>query len=182
MKSVFVLRRVVVAAVLACLGLAVAAFVAPAAASADPYPPTGGCSLSSNQQISGGGSITIIGSGFPDNGTVHLGVHSGNVSLGTVRAGADGSFTDTVTIPTSVTGTHHQVVASSGGVTCSFSPFAGANANVGGASVHQGVDSIHAGTSGTASTGFHTLTASLLAVVLLGGGLLFVLLGRRRRE
>jgi LPXTG-motif cell wall-anchored protein len=36
--------------------------------------------------------------------------------------------------------------------------------------------------AGTASTGFQTLTATAIAIVLLAGGAGFVLLGRRRRH
>lgn len=179
MKSPFVMRRVLFTAVLACLAVVGAALAAPAVASADPYPPTSGCALSGNQEVTGGQSLTVTGSGFPANSTVQLSISPEGMSLGNVQAGADGSFTDTVTIPPSIQGSNHTVVANGGDISCSFNPFA--NAGVAGVSTHRN-NGGSAHTGGTATTGFAAITASVVAVLLLGGGLLLVTLGRRRRQ
>jgi 5'-nucleotidase len=144
-------------------------------AAADPYPPSSSCTISSSDTtVSGGDSLTILGSGFPANTTVNLSVHSSTpVSLGSVQTDGTGAFRDQVTIPTSITGTGHLIVADAGSTTCQFDPFGGAG--VAGVSTHRS-------SGGLASTGFHTLTASLIAGVLLVGGGMLLLLGRRRRQ
>jgi len=145
-------------------------------AAADPYPPSSSCTISSSDvAVSGGDSLTILGSGFPASTTVNLSVHSpAPVSLGSVQTDATGAFRDHVTIPTSITGSDHLIVADAGSTTCQFDPFGGAG--VAGVSTHRSTG------GGLASTGFHTLTASLIAGVLLVGGGMLLLLGRRRRQ
>lgn len=161
------------AALLAALALVTATSWHNRAAAA-PYPPSSACTISSSDTtVTGGDSLTVLGSGFPANATVHLSVHSDAISLGSVKTDASGSFTDHVTIPTSITGTDHLIVADAGSTTCQFDPFGGAG--VAGVATHRN-------SGGLASTGFHTLTASLIAGVLLVGGGLLLLLGRRRRE
>jgi ABC-type transport system substrate-binding protein len=143
-------------------------------AAAAPYPPSSACTISSSDvAVTGGDSLTVLGSGFPANATVHLSVHSDAISLGSVKTDASGGFTDRVTIPTSITGTDHLIVADAGSTTCQFDPFGGAG--VAGVATHRS-------SGGLASTGFHTLTASLIAGVLLVGGGMLLLLGRRRRQ
>jgi hypothetical protein len=167
------------AVVVGCLSVVAVVLSAPAAASADPYPPTSGCAVSGDQRVTGGQTLTITGSGFAGNSSVHLAIEPGGISLGNVTTGGDGTFRESVVIPGSISGDEHSITATGAGdLTCSFNPFApGAAA----ANAHRG-DGGGAAASGTASTGFQAATASVLAVVLLGGGLLFVLLGRRRHD
>jgi len=170
-----VLRRhigVVLTFVAVVLGL-VAVTSVHSKAAADPYPPTAGCSVStSDTTVQPGDTLSVTGSGFPVDSTVQLAVHSAApVGLGSVHTDTHGSFTDTVTIPSSITGTDHRIVASSGSTTCSFDPFA---------NVHT-VNASHDNASGrTAYTGFGAVSAIVIAVVLLGGGLVLLMLGRRR--
>jgi len=173
-----VLRRLGAALtfVVVALGLVAVASMQ-ASASADPYPPNSGCAIStSDTTVQGGSTLTIAGSGFPVNSTVHLAVHSAApVGLGSVRTDAQGSFADTVTIPSSITGGDHRIVASSGSTTCSFDPFATNTAKT--VNISQ-----NTANNGTAYTGFAAVTATVIALALLGGGLLFLVLGRRRRR
>jgi hypothetical protein len=152
--------------------IAGALLAVPAVASAEPYPPSAGCTLSSsNTGVTGGEQLTVTGSGFPAGASVALSISSSGASLGTVTTNSSGTFTDTVTVPASATSTD-RIVAASSSTTCSFDPF-GSGATASGSS---------SASSSTANTGFRTLTASLIAVALLGGGVLLVLLGRRRRQ
>lgn len=173
--SSFAVPRRAVATLLAVL-LAVAGLVGllsmRSSASADPYPPTSGCTISSSDTtVTGGQTLTVTGSGFPANAAVTLTVHSTPTPLGSVHTDANGGFTDTVTIPASVTGDDHIIVASSGSLTCQFDPTAQSS----------GGSATGSSNSGTpASTGFATLTATGVALALLAGGLAFVLIGRRR--
>lgn len=168
---------------LAVFGL-VAAMSLSSSASANPYPPGSSCTVSSSDHaVHGGDTLTVTGSGFAANSTVQLAVHSSpEISLGSVKTDAHGSFTDTVTIPKSVTGTDHSIVASSASTSCSFNPFA--SSGVAGVQASRnptlGVAGVHA--SRPANTGFDAAIASAIALVLLGGGLVFVLIGRRRRS
>jgi hypothetical protein len=148
-------------------------------AAADPYPPTSSCAISTlNRSVQPGDTINLQGSGFPANNSVSLKVDPGTTALGSVHTDANGSFAKTVTIPSSLTGSNHTIVASSGSVTCAFDPFG-----------TRGVDAASttsraptSGVEGLATTGFATLTASVIAVALLAGGALLLLLGRRRRQ
>lgn len=183
-----ILRRatgVALTLLMAVFGLIAATSLA-SSASASPYPPTSGCTISSSDHaVHGGDTVSITGSGFPANSTVQLAVHSSpDISLGSVKTDAHGSFTDTVTIPNSITGTDHSIVASSASTTCSFSPFAssgvaGVQASRDGQAPTLGVAGVHA--SRPANTGFDAAIASVIALALLGGGLTFVLIGRKRR-
>jgi 5'-nucleotidase len=170
-------------------GARILAFVAAAAfvvfglwqssASADPYPPSQSCSLSSSDvDVHGGETLTVTGSGFPASTSVHLTIHSSPlVDLGSVTSDGNGSFVDSVTIPASINGSGHRIVADAANTSCSFDPFG--SAGVAGVSTHR---TVRNGSGALASTGFATLSASVIAVALLGGGLTLVLLGRRRRS
>lgn len=146
-------------------------------AAADPYPPTNSCAISTlNHSVQPGDTINLNGSGFAANSTVTLTLHSTPMSLGTVHTDGTGAFTDSVTIPSSLTGTSHTIVASSPSVTCSM-----------GLSATKGVDAVStskptSGTDALATTGFAAMTASVIAVALLAGGALLLVLGRRRRQ
>ncbi|MGH3494920.1 MAG: hypothetical protein ACRDQ1_17025 [Sciscionella sp.] len=146
-------------------------------ASAGPYPPGSGCAIStSDQSVQPGDTITVNGSGFPANTSVALTVHSTPMSLGSIHTDANGSFSDTVTIPSSLVGSNHKIVAASASTTCSFDPFG--TQQVAAAQSSKATS----GVGGLATTGFAALTASVIAVALLAGGGLLLLLGRRRRQ
>lgn len=164
------------AASLLCVLVAVAGLIGllswHSSASADPYPPSSGCSISvSDTTVTAGETVSVTGSGFPANTTVTLTLHSTPAALGTVRTDANGSFRDSVTIPASASAGDHTIVASSGSVTCQFDPV----------KTSTGTSTTTSANGGTpASTGFAAITATGIALALLAGGLAFVLVGRRR--
>lgn len=165
--------RVFAVAAILLSSLALAVFGPAGGASAAPYPPTNTCTVStSDTTVQAGQTINITGSGFTALSTVDLTVDS--TSLGSVRTDVHGSFIDTVTIPSTVSPGAHSVVADSGSLTCSFS--LKSPHGVSPVSVHRSHE------PPLASTGFATLTASVVAVVLLVGGGLLIVLGRRRRS
>ena len=61
-------------------------------------------------------------------------------------------------------------------------PVATHHSGVPGTNSGDGAQTNHGTNGGTAVTGFDALTASIVAVALLGGGLLLVTVGRRRRQ
>lgn len=142
-------------------------------ASANPYPPTSGCTVSvSDQSVTAGQTTTVTGSGFAANHSVGLTV--GGASLGSATTDGNGSFSTTVTMPSSLAAGRHQIVAHAASQTCSFTLASTA-----------GVDSVQVTRNdggSTAFTGVAVLTWSVVAVALLASGLLFVVIGRRRRE
>jgi hypothetical protein len=113
-----------------------------------------------------GEKVTLIGTGFLPGSTIELIVYSTPISLGSITAGPDGTFTAEVTIPAGLAaGTHHLVAT---GVD--------QNGNVRNLVIEVAVDAAGAGTvqnvreRGLASTG-----ASIALPV--GGGLLALLAG-----
>jgi 5'-nucleotidase len=58
-----------------------------------------------------GGKVTISGNGFKPGTTVVLTLYSTPVDLGSVTVAADGTFTATVTLPSSVTAGSHTLLA-----------------------------------------------------------------------
>lgn len=160
------LRRAAMSMV-AVLALVATALLVAGPAQANPaYPPRQQCALSSS--TGSGNTLTITGSGYPANTTVQVNV--GSTSLGSVRTDSSGAFRLTVTVPSGSTG---RVSATGGNRTCSF-PLSGNN----GGSGTQGTQT----TPHAAYTGFAAITATVIALVLLGGGLVLVLAGRRRRQ
>lgn len=162
--------RLVLLLILSGLALLGSAFAA--TASADPaYPPATNCTVSSSDRsVTPGSSIAITGSGFAANTTVALTLQSGE-SLGSVHTDAQGSFTTSVTIPSGAAA-HDRIVANAASTTCSFDP---------NEVVVPPAPQNQTPSTPTALTGFAAVTASVIAVALLGGGVLFVVLGRRRR-
>jgi hypothetical protein len=162
-------RTAVIGLVLAIASIAGLSLAAGANA-ADDYPPTSSCSVGTiGTTASVGSSVGIAGSGFAAGSTVALTENPGGKSLGTVTASSKGSFETTVSLSTG----NVTIVASSGSMTC--------------ASTKLGTDAITeqradsgTGPTETASTGFQSLTATVIAGVLLLGGLALVLAGRRR--
>jgi hypothetical protein len=151
-------------------GLALLGLSLGATASADPaYPPSTGCTVStSDRSVAAGDTVTVSGSGFPASTSVGLTMQSGQ-SLGSVNTDSHGGFSTQVTIPANAA-PHDRIVAMSSSTTCSFDP-------------NTATPPAPPQTPGsqTATTGFAAITATVIAVALLAGGVLFVALGRRRR-
>ncbi|MEU4014273.1 metallophosphoesterase family protein [Microbacterium sp. NPDC028030] len=130
--------------------------------------------------VKAGGTVTVSGSGFAEGAELRLELRSDPVQLGTVTAGADGSFQRTVTIPASTpAGVHTLAVILPDGteVTASVTVTAvsGGGAVTPGGGSGSGVD------GDLATTGADSVPYIVAAVVLLAAGLgLFAL--RRRRQ
>ena len=167
-------RRPLARAVAALVGIVALVTAASwhATAAAQPYPPQQSCSVStSDTNVTTGANLHVVGSGFPARADVSLRLQPASVPLATVHTGADGSFTRTVTVASSAKG-EQTIVASSGSETCQFDP-----SRSGGF----GVDAAHTSrVGGLAYTGFAALTVACIAVALLGAGLIFIAIGRRR--
>lgn len=144
-----------------------------------PYPPSEGCTVSvSNGTVQPGQSVNLVGSGFPADQDVALSVSSKSASLGSVRTDSEGNFATTVDIPFNIGTGDHTINAASASTTCSFG-FGTEPAEDNRPPADTPVR--HASDSGpTANTGFQTLTASIIAGILLIGGGVLLLLGRRR--
>jgi hypothetical protein len=140
--------------------------------------------------------VVLTGSGFLPFSTVVLTMYSTPTPLGTAVAGADGTFTATVTIPTGLAAGTHALVAS--GIDDSGDPYAlrmdvtltGATAGPTGtsgttvsteASTTGSAGSTGAGEAGTlAFTGASVVVPGVAGLVVLVAGGALVLLGRRR--
>lgn len=161
---------------------ALAVLAIPGRASAAPYPPSQGCVVSiSDGTVGPGGSVNLVGSGFPANESVGLSIYSTTTSIGSVRTDADGNFATTVDIPSSIGPGEHAIEASSASTTCSFG-FGTDPVTVNRPPGDNGTNNGAASTGATASTGFEAITASIIAGILLVGGGVLLLLGRRRRN
>lgn len=165
----------VAAAVATLFALAFGVFAG--SASASPYPPTTGCTVSTTTADAGpGDSVTFVGSGFAANQTVALSVPSLSAALGTVTTTSKGSFSGSFTWPASVNGASAQVQASAPSATCSFT-LVNHHTGTSGSGGHRTT----AGGSGLSHTGFQALTATVIAVGLIGAGAMFLGLSRRKR-
>lgn len=171
------LQRLAALGALLIAGVFAVLLTAAAPASAKPYPPypakIGDCTVSTTTANAGPGSqVTFVGSGFKPNTTVTISVPSASAALGSAKTTASGSFTTTFTWPASVAGASAVVQASAVNDTCSFTLV---NHKTSSTNVHR------AGSSGLSSTGFEVLTATTIALVLIGSGAIFLGLARRKR-
>lgn len=173
-----VLRRATVRGLVLVLALAAMALWGPvghaaaASGAASPYPPVPACTVSiNNGTITPGEQTTIVGSGFPANRVVTLSI--GSHELAEVRTDRSGSF-QYVFVPTSAD-SGKTITADSASQTCSFA---------------MGIEPIqtHRATPPTpnpaplASTGFATMSAAIIAFLLVSGGALLMVAGRRRSK
>lgn len=175
--------RVATFVILGLLAL-VAAFSWRGTASAEgSYPPALACTVSTGGPVTPGSTPTIVGSGFAPNEAVTLSLQPGGLGLGSLVTTATGTFSQQVTIPANLTGSH-TIQAAAASSTCSFGPISGGSGVDGVSAGSPGPTSGIAGVSasrGLASTGFATITASAIGLALLGGGALFLFVGRRRK-
>ncbi len=88
-------------------------------AAAQPYPPSGGCSLAlSSSVVPAGGTVVVSTTGSPcyaPGASVTLTFTSDPVNLGTVTANGAGQFSTTVTIPSNATAGTHTITSSGPG-------------------------------------------------------------------
>ncbi len=160
--------------VLACV-CALLLLAWPSRAGADAaYPPStrDGCTVSTSTVDAGpGDTITLVGSGFPADTVVALSIPSASAALGSVTTAADGTFSGRFTWPASVNGASAVVQAMTASKICSFT--------ITNADESTNADSSD-GSGGLSSTGFATLTATTIAIALIGAGAIFLGLARRR--
>lgn len=148
------------------------------------YPPTatGGTTVS-DATLAPGESLTVSGSGWEAGSSVTMTLFPDPVGLGTAAVSADGTFSASVTIPTSVSpGTHELRVSGTGAdgqPRTSSTSLVIVGASSGSAS---GSGASGSGGSGSdlAATGRGTGTTAVLAVLLLGIGGGVLLMARRR--
>jgi hypothetical protein len=98
-------------------GLTLALTVATAGVALAAYPPDAPSVGVSDATVRPGDSITVTGERWEGGTSVSLSFHSAVVSLGSVTTASDGSFSTSVTIPSSATPGTHQIVA--GGIASS---------------------------------------------------------------
>ncbi len=200
-------RLVVAVAALVALGLLALSFtgtsahaVAPGSSSTsgNAYPPQAPCIVSvvaSNgnpvTSFTPGQTLTVHGSGLTPNASATITL-SPSTSLGTATADANGDVSVSVTIPSNVSSGSHLLVIGMPSVTCQLStsvastpsspsptdPTPSSSTQSGGLAFTGPSSSTQSG--GLAFTGFPTLTALAVVVLLVGGGIAFLVVGRRR--
>ncbi len=156
------------AAVLAVIGLVIAAASLGMPASAYPTGTAPKIALSTDT-IPAGDSLTVTGQNFTPNSSADLSLHSSPVSLGSVTTDGNGEFSAVVTIPSDTTVGAHTIEAvdtPTGDV--AVAPL-----------------TVTAGGGGTppplGGTGVAVIGIGALGVVLLVGGGLMLMAGRRRK-
>jgi hypothetical protein len=161
------------AAMVVLILVGIATLAAPASAGPG-YPPSRGCTISiGDLTVTSGGHVTVIGSGFRPAQRVVLTIHSPQPTyLDTVTTDASGAFRAAEQVPSTLSPGAHHFVAESPSATCSLDPTIG--------QVTPPTPTVHA-SGGLAFTGFAAVGTAVVGALLLAGGVLFVLVGRRRR-
>jgi len=156
--------------VTAVLATAFVLFVGVPIAAAQQYPPDAPSVSVSDSTVAPGESIVLTGERWQGGASIVLTFHSAAVSLGSVTARPDGSFSTSVTIPSSAAPGAHQILATG-------TASSGATRTV-------ATDLTVLGTvtppGGTAFTGSRLQVWMVAGVVLLFVGLALIVLGRRR--
>lgn len=137
---------------------------------AQTYPPQAPTVETGTATVPPGGQVLLTGDNWQPGSTVTLSLHTQTIALGQATAGADGSFSKLVTLPSSVSPGGHTVEA------------AGINANGKPAVARTSLTVASAGTSvgGTSLTGANISPALLLMFGLMLGGLVALIAARRR--
>lgn len=164
-----------IALLTAVLGMTLAASVAmTGSAQAAPYSHHMTCSVSSSNPPPGG-TVTIHCTGAHPNVTLTIFLHPKNTVLGTVTTDSSGSATTTVTLPAGETGHHVLLIRQPQGNTVAIPIDIGGRATAA-FSAHR------LGSDPPAATGVAIVGLGSLGLVLLVGGGLMLLAGRRRRS
>lgn len=156
------------AAALAIIAL-VFAVVAFGGGAASAYP-TGTAPTISLDHSSGsvGDKVVVTGDGFTPNMQATLSFHSAGVPLGTVAIDPSGTFTQTITVPNVALGSHQvEALDQASGSTASAAFDVDGNGT--------------SGNGGLANTGVAVIGIASLGLVLLVGGGLMLMAGRRRK-
>ena len=167
MKRLFAVIVAVIGMVIAAASLGVAASAYPTGQS-----PTIATSASTVQQ---GGTLTVTGDHFTPNASATLSLHSAVVPLGTVSTDANGQFSAQITIPSSEPAGTHTIEAldnPTGDIAAAtITVTAGGTGGGGGGG----------GGGGVAETGVAVISIGAVGLVLLVGGGLMLMAGRRRK-
>jgi hypothetical protein len=157
-------RLAAVMAVGVLLLLAAVSFASSASAYPDGTAPT--LALDHNSGTVGD-HVTVTGAKYLPDADVSLEFHSNPVSLGTVHTDSHGGFTTSITVPDVALGAHSIVGSDSGNESASaaFTVVASGNSDTG----------------GLANTGVAVIGLSAVGAVMLTGGGLMLLAGRRRK-
>lgn len=159
------------AALIAVFGVIVAAVAFASPASAVTYPIQPGSATVSTQTPAAGGSVEFCGKGFKAGETVTITV--GSTSFPSVTASSSGEFCTTLVLGISLSGP--QTITATGatsGTKTSVSIVVGGAANTGGTGT---------GDDALANTGALVLSIGALGVLLVVGGSMLVLAGKRRK-
>jgi hypothetical protein len=160
------------AVIVAVIGMVIAAASIGVAASA--YPPGTGPTIStSTSTVPQGGSLTVFGDNFSPNSDAVLSLHSTPVGLGTVHTDSNGQFSAQITVPSSTTPGTHTIEAldtPTGDIASATITVTGGGTGGGGG-----------GGGGVAETGVAVISIGALGLVLLVGGGLMLMAGRRRK-
>ena len=156
------------AAALAIIALVFAA-VAFGGGAASAYP-SGSVPTISLDHSSGpvGDKVVVTGQGFTANKQATLTFHSNDVALGSVAISATGTFTDTITVPNVALGGHQVEALDQASNSTASAAFDVTGEGAGGG-------------GGLANTGVAVLGIASLGLVLLVGGGLMLMAGRRRK-
>ena len=154
------------------IGLFVAAFLFTTSASA--YPPGTAASVGvSASTIGPGGSLTVSGSGFKGTVTVTA---ADPILLATVTAGADGTFSARVTLPASEFPPGNYTITASD----AYGDSTSVKVTIATAAAPSSPSTPSTGNGGLPFTGFAAASVGGLGVLLLIGGGIMLLAGRRR--
>ena len=157
----------VMAVALGIVALGIVAFAAPS--TADPYANQAAISVSDQTPVVGG-SFVLTGTGFCANEDVNNVLRPGAYPLASAHTDSSGAFSVTVQLPAGVSGVHTIVS------TCvTTGRTASTTITIGGSSTGGG------GGGGLASTGVAVIGIGALGLILLVGGGLMLLAGKRRK-
>lgn len=175
-------------AVFLCGIATVAAFVAFAAsAQADPYPPQQPCATTvQGGPFTPGADLRVISTGFEPNKTAQVILHSKQVVLANVTADANGAIDARVHIPDDLSSGSHTLTVTMPNRTCTLAVNTGPQteptvvaSSSSSAAAPPAPRTVDGG--GLAFTGVQVITALLVTVGLLVGGVVLLVLGGRRR-
>ena len=156
------------AAAVMAVALGIVAFAAPS--TADPYANAAAISVS-DQTPAVGGTFVLTGTGFCANEDVNNVLQPGAYPLASAHTDSSGAFSVTVQLPAGVSGVHTIVS------TCvTTGRTASTTITIGGSSTGGG------GGGGLASTGVAVIGIGALGLILLVGGGLMLLAGKRRSK
>jgi hypothetical protein len=162
------------AVMVAVIGMVIAAASIGVAASAYPTGTNPVISLS-DTSVPQGASLTVFGDNFTPNSRAVLTLHSAPVALGTVSTDSNGQFSAQVTVPSSTTPGQHTIEAldvPTGDIAAASLVVTGSGSSGGGGGGTGG---------GLAGTGVAVIGVGALGVILLVGGGLMLMAGRRRK-